>query len=109
MRDNDRRMRVLFWTELFWPYIGGVEVHGTRLLPALRERGYEFIVVTSHDHLDLPDEARYKGIPVYRFPFRAVFATRNVDQLVEVRQRITNLKRTFAADLVHINSVGPST
>jgi len=101
-------MRILFWSELFWPYIGGVEILGTQLVPVLRERGYEVIVVTSHLYLDLPDGERYKGIPVHRFPFRAALVTSNVDQLVEVRQRIVNLKRTFAADLVHINAVGPS-
>jgi glycosyltransferase involved in cell wall biosynthesis len=61
-------MRVLFWSELFWPYIGGVETLSTKLLSALRKRGYEVIVVTSHHYLDLPDGAQYKGIPVYRFP-----------------------------------------
>ena len=101
-------MRVLYWSELFWPYIGGVEVLGTRLLPALRERGYEFIVVTSHDYLDIPDEAGYRGIPIYRFPFRTALSTGNIDQLIEARQRVARLKRTFAAGLVHINSVGPS-
>ena len=40
-------MRVLFWSGTFWPYIGGIEVLGAKLLPALRERGYEFMVVTS--------------------------------------------------------------
>lgn len=101
-------MRVLFWSELFWPYIGGVETLSVKLIPALRKRGYEVIVVTSHHYLDLPDGAQYEGISVYRFPFRAALATRNVDQLVEVRQRVANLKRTFTADLVHINAVGPS-
>jgi glycosyltransferase involved in cell wall biosynthesis len=101
-------MRILFWSELFWPYIGGVETLSVKLIPALRKRGYEVIVVTSHHYLDLPDGAQYEGIPVYRFPFRAALATRNVDQLVEVRQRVANLKRTFTADLVHINAVGPS-
>ena len=101
-------MRVLYWTELFWPYIGGVEVLSTKLIPALLERGYEVIVVTSHDHLDLPDEARYKGIPVYRFPFRKALATRNLHQLMEARHWVAKLKRAFAAHLVHINGVGPS-
>ena len=46
-------MRVLFWSEHFWPYMGGAEVWGLRLVLALRDRGYEFFVVTSHDYLCL--------------------------------------------------------
>ena len=38
-------MRVLFWTGGFWPNIGGVEVLATRVLPALKCRGYEFVIV----------------------------------------------------------------
>ena len=47
-------MRVLVWSELFWPYIGGPE-----------------LLVTSHDYLQLPDEDSYEGIPVHRLPLRA--------------------------------------
>jgi hypothetical protein len=54
-------MRVLFWSEMFWPYIGGVQVLSSKLLPALQQRGYEFTVVTSHGSLDLPDKADYNS------------------------------------------------
>jgi hypothetical protein len=49
-------MRILFWSELFWPYIGGIEVLGMKLLGALRQRGHEVAVATSHGSLPLPDE-----------------------------------------------------
>ena len=60
-------MRVLFWSELFWPYIGGAEVFATKLLVALRQRGYEIIVVTRQDSPDLALEDQYRGIPVHIF------------------------------------------
>jgi glycogen(starch) synthase len=101
-------MRILFWSELFWPYVGGIELSGMGLLAALRKRGYEFIVVTGHDYLDLPDEGGYEGIPLFRFPFRRVLANRQLDQLMEVRKRLASIKRTFAPDLIHINSTASS-
>ena len=101
-------MRILFWSELFWPYIGGVELSGTALLTALRPRGYDFIVVTAHDYLDLPDEDRHEGIQVFRLPFRKVLAQRRLDQVSEVRKRLSAIKRAFAPELVHVNSSGPS-
>lgn len=97
-------MRVLFWPGTFWPVIGGVEVHATRLLPALQERGYEFIVITTHSSPDHPPEATYHGIPVYRFPFWE--AHNDVDRLASIRENISRLKREFAPDLVHRNGVG---
>ncbi len=97
-------MRVLFWPGTFWPVIGGIEVHATRLLPALEKRGYEFIVVTTHSSPDHPSEATFNDIPVYRFPFWE--GHNDVDRLMAIRNRIAELKRNFAPDLVHRNGVG---
>ena len=96
-------MRVLFWSGNFWPMIGGAEVLAIKLLPALRERGYEFIVVTSQRNLSLPEKTYFEEIPVYRFPLRG--NCENIDQLMEVRQRVAHLKKAFAPDLIHINAV----
>ena len=101
-------MRVIFTSEFFWPNIGGAEVFASKLLVALRERGHEIIVVTRQDSADLPSEAHYQGIPVYRFPFWTGFNSRSVDQLFVARQGLAKLKRAFAPDLVHIQGFGPS-
>ena len=103
-------MRILFWSGTFWPHIGGVEILATTLLPALRERGYEFVVVTSQQSPEQPAEAQYKGIPVYRFPFRC--HSGSTDQmaanLMRVKQQVAQLKRAFAPDLLHVNAVDTS-
>ena len=101
-------MRVLFWPETFWPNIGGAEVWATKLLVALRERDHEPIVVTRREPLDLPEQDSYDGIPVYRLPFCTALANRDLDQLIGARQRVAELKSTFAPDLVHASSIGPS-
>ena len=102
-------MRILLWQELFWPHIGGIEILSTKLLCALRERGHEVIVVTRRDSPDLPCQAEYQGVPVYRFPFPwTAFADGNLDQLMETRQQVARIKRSFRPDLVHMNSLGPS-
>ena len=102
-------MRILLWQELFWPHIGGIEILSTKLLCALRERGHEVIVVTRRDSPDLPCQAEYQGIPVYRFPFPwSAFVDGNLDRLMETRRQVARLKRSFRPDLVHMNSLGPS-
>lgn len=100
-------MRVLYWIELFWPHIGGAEVLALQFLPAMQERGHEFIVVTSHSGLDLPDKTLYyNDISVHRFPFHRVLVNRDLKRLIAVRHRVARLKQKFKPDIVHINSLG---
>lgn len=101
-------MRVLLWGELFWPYIGGAELFAAKLLLALRERGYELAVVTSHDYLDLPDEADYRGTPVYRFPFRTALQPEHLDQLMSLRRRVAALCQAWKPNVIHLNGISPS-
>jgi glycogen synthase len=101
-------MRILFWSERFWPTIGGVGISASKLLPALRARGYEFVVVTLKDSFDLPEEDHFNGISVYRFPFWSSLTKGNVTQIVELRRRVAQLKQTFLPDLVHIGFLGSS-
>jgi glycogen(starch) synthase len=100
-------MRVLFWSETFWPRIGGVENLAARLLPALRARGHEFAVVT-WENIKSPDQISYEGIPVFRFPFFLSSQSDRLNPIIEFRSQIAHLKRRFNPELVHINSYGRS-
>jgi len=97
-------MRILFSSVAFWPVIGGVEVRAAKLLPALRDRGYEFVVVTGQSSPDLPPQATFQGIPIYRFPFGEI--GQNLNLLMTLRRQIHALTRTFAPHLIHRNGVG---
>jgi glycogen synthase len=100
--------RVLFWSELFWPYIGGNEAVSARLVPALRDKGYDFTVVTSHQSLELPDREDYRGIPVHRFPFRAALASRCIETITALRREMASFVGRMAPELIHVSCVGPS-
>jgi len=106
LHGKNQVKRILFWSGTFWPNIGGVEVHAAKLLPALRKRGYEYMVIAPKTHEELPEKESYRSIPIYRFPFRNNLNDRNLDQLIGMRAKIAGLKRAFAPDLVHINAVG---
>lgn len=99
-------MRILFVTESFWPYIGGVGVMAVKLLPELRERGHDFRVVTPHDYLDLPDEDAFDGIPIVRLNLLEALGARDLERLGEITRKVAREKRRFQPDLVHVNSVG---
>ena len=100
--------RILFWTELFWPYIGGVQILAAKTLPILRQRGYQFALITSHGDRELPDVDSFEGLPVYRFRFWEALAARDIDLLSNATHRIAELKRAFKPHLIHINFTDPS-
>ena len=101
-------MRVLFWTQLFWPYVGGVETLGATFALGMRRRGHRLLVVTSHGSLRLPDAEDYEGIPVRRLPFLQALAERDLELLGQTKRAVAGLKRQFRPDLVHVNLSDPS-
>jgi glycogen(starch) synthase len=62
-------------------------------------------VVTPQRAPHQPPVAQYQGIPIYRFPFERVLYQKDIDHLLQIQQQVAALKRTFAPDLIHINSV----
>ena len=100
-------MRALFFVQQFWPYLGGLEVWASRLLPGLIQRGHEISVVTSHEALRLPDRERHQGVDILRLPLRAALESRDLRRLAGMRRAVADLKRSLAPDLVHVNLTGP--
>lgn len=96
------------WSELFWPYIGGAEQFGARLIRSLQQRGHEFLVVTSHDNLDLPDHDTWTDIEIRRLPMRTAIRGRSTAAMHRLRRTILDLKRRFNPDAIHVNAIGPS-
>ena len=101
-------MRVLFWAETFWPHIGGAQLGALELILALRQRGYDFIVVTRKDDPSESSVDEYAGVPIYRFPFWKAVADKNLSQLLEAKRKVAKLKQDFAPELVHLHGLGPS-
>jgi len=97
-------MRILFWSSAFLPQIGGIGVLAGQFLPAMRKRGYEYIVISSRDDQSLPPNTNFEGIPVHRFPFWQSIV--DIDALTEVKRQVADLKRLFAPDLIHMNASG---
>ena len=100
-------MRILIWTEMFWPHIGGAETFTANLISALAKRAHQPIVVTREDDPSLAGETTFNGVPIYRFPLYTALAPGNIEQLIAIRQRMINLQLSFAPEVVHVNCFGP--
>lgn len=100
-------MRVLFWSELYWPHTGGAEVFGRALVRALTARGHAFTVVTSAAGEAAAPEEAVDGVAVRRFPFRS-WQAGTLEAFRASLSGVAALKSRTASDLVHVNAVGPS-
>lgn len=102
-------MRVLLWTESFWPIVGGSEIAAMTLIRGLRRRGRQFVVVTRQTTPDLPAVDDFEGVPVHRFPIDQAFVEDgDRAELLVHRQKVAALKRSFRPELIHVSLPGPS-
>ena len=95
-------VKILYLTQLFHPYIGGVEVLGVEYVRELRLRGHEVAIATSHGSLDLPDQDVIAGAAVHRFRLAEALERRDPRAILAAERRLGALKRTFAPDVVHL-------
>jgi glycogen(starch) synthase len=102
------KVKILYWTPFFLPDVGGMETLVAKILPRLKQRGYDLIMVTSHGKYDVPDETEYCGIPVYRFHTRRALGKGNLLEILTIKQKVAELKQSFRPHLTHIHISDPS-
>lgn len=100
-------MRVVVWTEFYWPSIGGGELFTMHLMRGMRARGVEVTLVTGRLGDALPAVDEIDGVPVYRFPFRPALERRDLAALAGIGDEILALLRSLQPDLVHMTWMGP--
>jgi glycosyltransferase involved in cell wall biosynthesis len=98
-------MKVLFWIHHWRQYLGGTETFASILLPHLRNQGHDVTVIASHGDVPLPDVIDHLGIPIHRFHFYRALQRNDIDEIGRIKTAISRIKREFAPDLIHMNSV----
>jgi glycogen(starch) synthase len=71
-------------------------------------RGHDITVVAGHHRDGLPDRTECAGVDVRRFRFHAALAANDLREVARILGQVSALKRTFAPELVHLNTLGPS-
>jgi glycosyltransferase involved in cell wall biosynthesis len=97
----------MFCLETYLPHIGGTEVLAAEFCSEMIKRGHKIIIVTSHSAGNHPDLGYHQGIPVHRFAFHKPLVDRNIQEMLKVRKKISELKKTFCPDIVHLNNIAP--
>lgn len=101
-------MRILLWSEIFWPIMGGGSQFSADLAVELHRREHDVLVVTRRDEASQLETDEYRGVSIRRFPFHEALFERRVDDIARWRSLILGLRRQFEAELVHTTSFGPS-
>lgn len=99
-------MRILLWTEFFWPHIGGNEVLMLHLCEGLRRRGHELVVVTGQTDDSFAARDQHQGIDIRRFPLRQALERRDVEAIVSIRRALLTLVDAFRPHLIHLTWLG---
>ncbi|MEQ8716458.1 MAG: glycosyltransferase family 4 protein [Acidimicrobiales bacterium] len=101
-------MRFVYWTQQFWPFVGGVEVLGTKYVAAMRARGHEPVVVTGHGPRRRPDTEVHEATPIHRLPFHDALTCGDPALVLETARTVRTLLDDIGPDLIHVNITDPS-
>jgi len=95
-------MKILFWSDFYPPYRGGLEKMVQTLACGFAARGCEVTVITSHLHQPLPDVERVDGVTIHRFPFHAALMANDLGGIAAILSKVAALKRSLRPDIVHL-------
>lgn len=100
-------MRIQVWSTYYWPRVGGTESFLSELLPALRDRGHQFQVITNQARPKLPSRETRKGIDIGRFPMLEALGSRDLAAVRRIHREIQSATEAFRPDWHFLHSAGP--
>jgi glycogen(starch) synthase len=99
-------MKILFWSDGFWPRLGGTETQGFEFVQAIQQRGHHCVVLCQKDNPDWPSREIYKGILIQRFDFDALIEKKELHELRAIREYLEWIVEEFRADVIYLNTLG---
>ncbi len=96
-------MNILFWTDGFWPRIGGIETQAVQYIQEMRKKGHRFSIVAQKDYPDWKGEDDYEGTPIRRFDFNRLVVAGDLKQFRPISNYLEAVRKEFRPDIVHLN------
>jgi glycogen(starch) synthase len=91
--------RLLVWADFAFPRIGGVELMMRRLLPDLRARGHNIVVIAGQSSESSADDEQ-DGIPIHRLELPLASDAHGLDVVVRNMTRATEIAASFGPDVM---------
>jgi glycogen synthase len=101
-----RGLRILILTAAYLPWMGGIEILISQLVPLLRERGHDAVVITSHIADSPPGIDDVDGVPVLRVATNHAVAQHDPAKILAIQHQIADFTQQFTPDLVHSHDCG---
>ena len=95
-------MRILFWTDGFYPRVGGIETQGLELLKELQNRGHLCTVLSHKDHPDWLDDEHYQNLSIKRFDFNQMIVEQSPKNFRPLDVYLERILKEFRPDLIHL-------
>jgi len=110
-------VRILTWSNTFWPGRGGLERVMTRLVAALSARGHEHLIVTQsldearvlHAPMEIDDSSDWStlaGQRIHRIAATGCIDARDAGGLARITAEVRSLRKEFGADVVNVAMCG---
>lgn len=90
-------MRILFWSEGFWPRVGGIETQALELVLELQQRGHHILVMAQDDGVNIS----YPGLDIKRFDFLSLISKPNFELIIALKRAV----KDFQPDCVHLFTI----
>ncbi len=97
-------MKILFWTDGFWPRIGGTETQGLQFVEAMQKRGHVCSVLAHQDRPSWQEDETYKGISIKRFNFNEILE-KELKNIRPMKEHLEWIVREFQPDIVYLNAL----
>ncbi len=98
-------MRLLFWTNAYWPMLGGSEVWAVRYVRELHARGHAILVVVAADRTGDVRRHRIDDVPVIELPLLSLMVPGAGRELAAMLRTLKQDMADFAPDVVQVNGV----
>ncbi len=98
-------MRILFWSDGFWPRLGGIETQSLVFIQEMMKRGYQFQVVAQKDHPSWKEAEDREGIEIHRFDFNSLIHSKELKGIRSIQEELDRIVQTFKPNLIHLNTL----
>jgi glycogen(starch) synthase len=98
-------VKILFWTDGFWPRIGGTETQGLQFVEAMQKKGHVCSVLAHKDQPNWKEDETYRGISIKRFDFNAILEKRELKNIRQMEEHLDSIVREFQPDIVYLNAL----
>jgi len=99
-------MRILFWTDGFWPRFGGLEVFSANLVRALRKRGHDCEVITNRN--EAGPSYSFGDVAVHPFSFQDVIEHGGLKAVAGQCAQCNRIVDRFQPDVIHLHGISRS-